>query len=52
MICKHILNQPELICLDSVEWFQVLRCKSNNLASVICLHSFQYDLLVILFLDE
>ena len=34
IICKHILwiallNEPELICLHTVKWFQVLLCNSN-----------------------
>ena len=34
------LNEPELICLHTVKLFQVLQCNSNNLTSVICLHTF------------
>ena len=35
MICKHILlitflNKPKLILLQTVKWFQVLICISNN----------------------
>ena len=30
-----------LFCLLKVKWFQVLLCNSNNLASVICLHTFK-----------
>ena len=35
MICKHILlitflNEPELILLHTVKWFQVLLCTTNN----------------------
>ena len=35
MICKHILlitflNEPKLILLQTVKWFQVLLCITNN----------------------
>ena len=35
MICKHILlitffNEPELMFLHTVEWFQVLLCITKN----------------------
>ena len=45
MICEHILliaflNKPEHICLHTVKWFQVFLCNSNNLTSIICLHTF------------
>ena len=44
MNCKHILlitflNEPELIFLHTVKWFQVLLCSSNNLTSIICFHT-------------
>ena len=49
MISKQILSitflkEPELnfFFLHPVKWFQVLLCNSNNLASVICLHTFKY----------
>ena len=29
VICK-ILNKPELICLDTVKWFQVFKSNSDN----------------------
>ena len=46
MICKQILlikilNEPELISLYTVKCFQVLLCDSNNLTTVICLHTFK-----------
>ena len=36
IICKHILkvtflNEPKLILLHTVKWFQVLLCITNNL---------------------
>ena len=45
MICKHILlitflNDPQLIVLHIVKWFQVLLCITNN--SIIHL-SFVYN---------
>ena len=37
-----------IICLNTVEWFQVLLCNTNNLKSVNCLHTckwiYTYDL--------
>ena len=36
------LNQPELICLHIVKWFQVLLCNSNSVTSVICLNTFKW----------
>ena len=31
MICRwQFLNKPELICLLTVKWFQVLLCNTNN----------------------
>ena len=47
--------------MHKVKWFQVLRCRSNNLTSVICLHIVKWryifclsvkSLLVIKFLNE
>ena len=65
MVCKHILlitflNKPQLTCLPTVKWFQVLLCNSNNLTLVICLHPFKWiyigfvnqQLSIILFLNE
>ena len=48
MICKDILpitflNEPELLFfLQTVKWLQVLLCNSNNLTSVICMHTLKW----------
>ena len=49
MICKHILlitflNEPMLILLHIVKWFQVLLCITNNSIKtlVICLYTNSY----------
>ena len=46
MFCKHILkiNELVIILLYIVKWFQVLLSNSNNLTSVICLYTLEYDL--------
>ena len=44
MICKQIvlvifLNEPELICLPTIKWFQFLLYNTNNSTLIICLHT-------------
>ena len=44
MVCKQVLlitflNEPEIICLRTVKWFQVLLYNTNNLTSVVCLQT-------------
>ena len=51
ILWKSVLNEPELIFLHTSKWFQVLLCSNNNLTSVISLHSFKYDLLILFLKD-
>ena len=56
MICYLILfitflNNPEIIFLHAVKWFQVLLYNSHNL-TVICLHKFKWIYMILFYAND